>query len=225
MIDRYLSIWEISHRWHDLSPDKSEPFDLPLNVQDAIRFICRGALDGYLGLYELVVMKSEGAINRAGACTNVKQFPLEKFPAAIEESLYRKYDKGALDSCFIDGDNLLSYCFRLECDFPAFWFDLIIKPYLVKGVPPDNSTQQVTPSRPCQLDKIICQRIGAAMWKKNPLLMIKEIALSDEIQNLCGASKYELEAVQGWISEVDPRNPATKRGRKRKDNSATEKTT
>src|SRR5450759_5065132 len=55
MIDRYLSIWEIAHRWRDVNPDKSDPTDLPLNVQDTIRYICRGVLDGKLSLFELDV--------------------------------------------------------------------------------------------------------------------------------------------------------------------------
>jgi hypothetical protein len=32
MIGRYLSILEITHRWHDVNPDKSDPENLPLNV-------------------------------------------------------------------------------------------------------------------------------------------------------------------------------------------------
>lgn len=220
MIDRYLSIWEIAHRWHDVSPDTTDPTNVPLNVQDSIRFICRGVLDGRLGLCEMVVMDSASAINRSGACSSIIQCPLKELPSALEDCLYRKYDKSTLDSIFVDGDNLFRHCIKLECDFPSFWFDLIAEPYLVKGEPTDSSTQQSKPSRPNQLDKIVCQRIGASMWEMSPQLTIKEIALSYEIQKLCGASKYELETVQAWLSEIDPRDPSTKRGKRRKNNSS-----
>ena len=36
----HLSIWEISHRWHQLDPNLSNPQKLQLDVQDTIRLIC-----------------------------------------------------------------------------------------------------------------------------------------------------------------------------------------
>ena len=40
-VSNYLSIWEIAHRWHDVSPDGTDPEKLPTKIQDSIRYISR----------------------------------------------------------------------------------------------------------------------------------------------------------------------------------------
>lgn len=41
----HLSVWELSHRWHDIDPNTSQPEAISLQVQDTIRFICRALVN------------------------------------------------------------------------------------------------------------------------------------------------------------------------------------
>ncbi len=42
LLEDHLSIWEISHRWHDYDPNLTDPTQLPLKVQDSIRSLAHG---------------------------------------------------------------------------------------------------------------------------------------------------------------------------------------
>lgn len=53
----HLSVWEIAHRWHDVDPNKSEPLNLQLDVQDTIRFLCKGLVN-----CEISVSNSNGVV-------------------------------------------------------------------------------------------------------------------------------------------------------------------
>lgn len=44
IVSDYLSLWEVAHRWHGVDPNKTP--DLPLAVQDALRYICGALLNG-----------------------------------------------------------------------------------------------------------------------------------------------------------------------------------
>jgi len=223
MINTHLSIWEIAHRWFDIGPDNSDPTNLPSNVQDAIRFICRAALEGKLNLYDMIVMRTVDANKDAGIDARIELFPLDTHPASLDECLDRKYDKESLDSLYVDGDDLFIYCTKLNNEFPPFWFDQIVEPYLSDKDQSAASPQNPIPSRPNQLDKIICQRIGIKLWGNNLNLTKKEVAVSPEIQDIGNGSEYQLETIEEWLAEVDPRDPSKKRGRKRKNNSGSEK--
>lgn len=128
MIGRHLSIWEIAHRWRDVNPDKTDPTDLPLIVQDTLRYICRGVLDGYLALFEMVIVQTHENNHGSGIRSEIRPYFVDEHPAEIEACLYRKYDKVALNSDFIDADNFFNYCIHTQLtyknsslDFPSFW--------------------------------------------------------------------------------------------------------
>lgn len=87
MIDRYLSIWEIAHRWRDINPDKFDSAYLPLNIQDTIRYICRGALDGYLTIYHLVVTSPDGKNVGSHFRSEVRQCHANEIPSELEDAL------------------------------------------------------------------------------------------------------------------------------------------
>ena len=77
--------------------------------------------------------------------------------------------------------------------------------------------QDRTGLRPVQRAKIASQQVALTLWNedKTKNLTIKDMANRDEIQRLCGAAHWELEVVQRWLSEVDPRDPNKKRGRRK----------
>lgn len=233
MIDRYLSIWEIAHRWRDVNPDKTDPADLPLNIQDTIRYLCRGVLNGGLHVFYLVTEETLAPDNRHGFTSEVRAYHVNEFPADLSESLSRKYDKDILDGYVVEAENLFDYCLHDQCtglittvDFPSCWGHLINRGHHNESQQKDFDYAQVQPLPlpPNRIDKrhrieMACQQIGIMLWKKNPQFTNKEIAISNEVQHLGGGSEYELETVQIWLSEIDPRDSSKKRGRKRKNNS------
>lgn len=231
MIDSYLSIWEIAHRWRDVNPDKTDPTDLPLNIQDTIRYICKGALNGSLHLFYLVTEETLAPDNLHGFTSEVRAYHVNEFPADLSESLSRKYDKDILDAYLVEAENLFDYCLHDQCtglittvDFPSCWGHLINKGHHNGRPSEDVNPLPIQPLHPIRIDKrhrieMACQQIGIMLWKKNPRLTNKEIAISNEVQHLGGGSEYELETVQIWLSEIDPRDSSKKRGRKRKNNS------
>lgn len=228
MIDRYLSIWEVAHRWHDANPDKTDPADLPLIVQDALRYICRGVLSGSLGLFHIIVMGIDNKYNGSGFRSDIAEIYVDECPAELENCLYRQYDKKVLNSFFIDCIGFFEYCMHSQLseinsfvDFPPFWSSLIDT-----SSPSVDAADTSTPSsaQPIRIDKrlrtqIACQQIAQSIWLNKPDSTNLEIALSQEIQQLGGGSEYQLDTVQEWLSEIDPRDPSKKRGRKRKNNS------
>jgi hypothetical protein len=67
-----------------------------------------------------------------------------------------------------------------------------------------------------QRGKVACQEVARRLWAKQPTALKKTIAASHEVQEIAPGSEFELEVVERWLSEVDPRNLGSKRGPKRK---------
>jgi hypothetical protein len=67
-----------------------------------------------------------------------------------------------------------------------------------------------------QRAKIACQEVARRLWAKQPTALKKSIAASPEVQEIAPGSDFALEVVERWLSEVDPRNPNSKRGPKKK---------
>lgn len=70
-----------------------------------------------------------------------------------------------------------------------------------------------------QRARIACQQIALVIWKGEPDLTIAAMVQRKEIQKLGDAARYVPEVVQRWLSEVDPREPGKKRGRRKGINS------
>lgn len=217
MIDRYLSIWEISHRWHDVSPDIAAPSNIPLNVQDAIRYICRGVLDGQINLLEIVVMKPKEESNNPR--TELNQFRVSNPPAEIENCLYRKYDKNALESYFIECENFFDYCLNeqakhsnglsVQLDFPSCWWPLISTRSSSVEESENPETPQAQPKsptlRPSNIHKLICQAIAKTLWDTHPEMTI--VAMTEHKAILeHGSGKYYpgKNTLRDWLSEIAP---------------------
>ena len=67
-----------------------------------------------------------------------------------------------------------------------------------------------------QRGKIACQEVAIRLWRTQPGADMKVIAGSQEVQKSAGGEDYEFEVVLRWLSEIDPRDPAKKRGPKKK---------
>lgn len=228
MIDRYLSIWEIAHRWRDVNPDKTDPIDLPLNIQDTIRYISRAVLAGDLALFHQVVMASNENNNGSGFRSDIRQFYVNELPAELEDCLYRKYDKDTLNTYFIDGGDLFRYCLGDQCsetnsyvDFPACWSHLIDGSH-PNEQEPDNTETPTTitalPLRPTQIDKLVCQAIAKTLWDIYPNMNITAMSKHPAILEHGGGKLYKgKNTLRDWVRDVAPENVRNKPGRPEND--------
>lgn len=214
MIDRYLSIWEIAHRWRDVNPDKSDPADLPMNVQDTIRYICHAVLAGDLALFGQVVMTSNENNNDSGSRSDIRQFHVDEIPAQLEDCLYRKYDKNVLNAYFIEGENLSFYCIHDQCrdgnshvDYPSCWSHLMIGTTLGEDEPDvyEPPQIQVQPLRPSQTDKLVCQAIAKTLWDIHPKMTITAMKKQRAILIHGNGKLYQgKNTLRDWLSEIAP---------------------
>lgn len=214
MIDRYLSIWEIAHRWRDVNPDKTDPADLPINVQDTIRYICRAVLAGDLALFYPVVMTSNENNNSSGFRSEIRQYHVNEVPSELEDCLYRKYDKDALNAYFIEGEDLSCYCIDDQCrngnsfvDYPSCWSHLMIGTTLSENEPNSYKPPQLQtqPLRPSQIDKLVCQAIAKTLWDTHPKMTITAMKKQRAILIHGNGKLYQgKNTLHDWLSEVAP---------------------
>lgn len=237
MIDRYLSIWEIAHRWRNENPDKTDPTNLPLNVQDTVRYICRGALEGELALYEMVVMKPTERNNDNIVRSEVRPYFVSCIPSELENVLYRKYDKEALNAYFVESENLFDYCLESQVvrsttgnssvDYPSCWSNLTGYETLTSHDEPDNvELSHVSPLslRPSQIDKLVCQSIARTLWDEHPQMTIASMAEHKAIQEYGGGKLYTgKNTLRDWLREVAPeanKKPGRPKGSKSNNDAA-----
>lgn len=218
MVNRYLSIWEIAHRWRDINPDKTDPADIPLNIQDTIRYICRGALDGYLSLFILVVISPNGENDGSRFRPEIRQYHVNEIPSELEDALYRKYDKNVLSAYFIEAENLFEYCLKEQViesklknsivDFPNCWSHLNGYSDISKREPDDFETRTVTfpqSLRPMQIDRLVCQAVAKTLWDVYPTMTITAMSKHTAILEYGGGKLYTgKNTLRNWLSEVAP---------------------
>src|ERR1035437_4120454 len=105
LINDYLSLWKIAHRWHKIDPNKTDPENLPFEIQDRIRFLCRAVLGADVGLYDEVFISIDQGHQfpkRENRFYEVKELPPEIEKCATS----RIYQKSILDAYLIRRDQL-----------------------------------------------------------------------------------------------------------------------
>jgi hypothetical protein len=122
IVSDHLSLWEVAHRWHGVDPNKTDASDLPLAVQDALRYLCGAVLSGDVALY------ISGAIDASDGNGNyfreIRYFEVEELPPALQSCAFaRKYDKPVLDDYLISRHNLFERSIWKQGQFPDFWED------------------------------------------------------------------------------------------------------
>lgn len=219
MIDRYLSIWEISHRWRDSNPDQTNPENLPLAVQDAIRYICGAILSGRLEMFDIAISSNERSDSSLSHFrSEVIRFHPQTLPPEVENCLYRKYDKEVLSSYFIEASSFFDYCLNDQVvyseisnshvDYPSCW-SIFIEGAMATDSDYDNeggllSVQQPT-CRPSQIDKLVCQAIARTLWDEHPTMTIAAMTQHKAIQEYGGGKLYSgKNTLRDWLREVAP---------------------
>lgn len=221
-----LSVWDIAFRWAGHDPDKLW-LRIPLSVRDNFRSIIREIHHGHLDCLSLDMSKYHGD-NLEEAKFHIRYW----LDAIYDCSSGKRYDKTLLKWAVIDRQSFQVWCERHKVPLPEFWFP---QGWGIEYEWPDDTPEEEkkpkagenTEEKKIRLDEnhrwqMACKQIAIMLWTRNPKLTIKEVASSTEVQELGGGKNRELETVQEWIKEFDPRDPSKKRGKKRKNNSGSE---
>lgn len=220
-----LSVHEIAFRWAGYDPNKFW-FRTPLIVKDNFRTLMFAILKGHLECSTLSLDKWDPRENDAFE----KQFFIRTFIDEIYAGIAgHNFGRKLLEHAMISRPAMQLWCERLGIPLPEFWFP---PGWKIEYEWPNTDEEQPVPENIAEtkeevrqrIDKrhriqMACQQMAIMIWMKERTLTIKEVAIRKEIQEIADCGPYQLETVQEWIREFDPRDPSQKRGRKRKNNS------
>lgn len=115
-----LSIWEISHYWHGVSPSQTSPSKLPIEVEKTMRVLAGGASKS---LYFRCVENS-----LYYQAFNDQAWAVRSISAIYQKELKRAYKgirfkKSFLNSLTITRTAIAKWCKKTNIPAPEFWFD------------------------------------------------------------------------------------------------------
>jgi hypothetical protein len=114
-----LSVWEIGHYWHNVSPNSTNPKNLPVEIEKTLRTLAGSVSKGLYyrfppnSIYCRIFSSSNLFIK---AITRVLQIQL------MRAYKLRQLDKTFLDSLTITRTALAKWCLKTETPLPDFWF-------------------------------------------------------------------------------------------------------
>jgi hypothetical protein len=226
LLNDELTLWEIGFRWAGLDSNRRW-WRIPLPVRDNFRVLVDAISNAQL---ECVNISNERREEHADA---LPEFFIRTHLSAIEDCVSgNRYPRSFLQFARLERLAFQGWCQRRNIPLPEFWFptgwNIDYQWPDADDSAPAKSSESLEEHH-VRLDKwhriqMACQQVALFIWHKQPKLTIKEVALRREIQEQAGGSEAELETVEGWLGKVDPRNPAKKRGPKRKNNSGSEET-
>lgn len=229
LLSEVLSIWEISFRWAGYDPDRVW-LQIPLPVRDNFRLL---AEDIYHGRLVSLNLEQEKYV---GDDPEEAKFHIHHWIREIEDCSWgKRFDRKFLKWAAIERQAMQEWCERHNVPLPEFWFppgwgieyEWHEADVQATTVDASVSAEPPLPHPPKNIEyyrcKYACQKIGLALWKSFPNSTIKDIANMREVQTLGGGEDYDFDKICEWLGEVDPRDSSKKRGRKRKNNSDSEK--
>lgn len=126
-----LSVWEISHRWHDFDPDESDPKKLPRPIRERIRQLLQALTYG-LNPYDA---NDQDILVEEIWFTGIRK---TEFALKLERHLNQRiYEKEFLNSIFIRQNELERWCWRFNEPLPFFWFPEQVNRWGEIPKPPD----------------------------------------------------------------------------------------
>ena len=239
----YLSIWEIAHRWCETDPNLTNPLELPLPVQDALRLLTSALTQDELHVFNQngieyvnswdILKKHDYLKVLEGQGVNVDEIDfheeyfvyrdeqVKKHNQAISDLHLcyknRQYDKAKLESIYLDKYEILQLCLSNDIPPPQFWYS----DSEIKSLSSQHKPQQEPVSEPklrdSQIDRLLCRAIAQTIWHLQPDTNIKEMVEHHAIQIFGNAKQYKSQKnIRSWISDLDPRPAEKKTGRPRK---------
>lgn len=211
-----LSLWEVAHRWHDIDPNKTDPFNLPLVVQDTLRYLCGAALNGEISLFTSdTIDASDG---RGNYFRKVRYHTIDELPPALQSCVFaREYEKSVLDDLLISRHNLFERSIRGNAKFPDFWEDEKLITDL-GGVIHEKIPEEHSPPRPNSslFDQSLCQAIAKTLWDIHPNMTIEGMTKHPAILKYGNGALYKgKNTLRDWLSPVAPEH-VKKPGRPKK---------
>ncbi len=227
LLNDELSVWEIGFRWAGHDPGRWS-WRIPLPVRDNFRVLMDAILNAHLSCWNMSLEKRPPD-NEDVPPEMFIRYHLDEINACIEGV---GFDRRLLRYARIERAAFQQWCERRAIPLPEFWFPPGWKEYQWPDDGPEEPVSEASESpqaqgsevpeerdvgglRPVQRTRIACQQIALVLWKADPTLTITAMVERDEIQRLGGAARWVPEVVQRWLSEVDPRDPSKKRGRRK----------
>lgn len=215
ILNEYLSIWEIAHRWKNTDPNKTDPQSLPFTIQDMLRHLCQLILSGKIGTYDQLFIYSEN--ENTTPKSTVFSSPIH---AAIEAAASsRKYNIDVLDNTLINRFELFHSSIMDNLDFPDFWHDDELVDFF-GGVPTDQplsaltKSEKINLSRTSHFDKSVCHAVAKTLWDIDPTINIAQMTRHPSIQKHAGGKNYKgKHTLRNWLKEVAPEHLKNKNGR------------
>lgn len=220
-ISNNLSLWEISHRWFGVDPNKTDPENLPLEIQDSLRFLARLVLSERIPLMDEVFLTNPDAQNTNRYDHRILEAP--DMPKAYEDCVYKRiYKKSDLDGYLISQSDLFRCCVFEDLPFPDFWFEDGLSVALGASSNSSKSTKEqreITKqtARQSVIDKELCQSIARTLWDIYPDTRIAQMVKHKAIQQYGNGRHYQgKHTLQDWLSEVAPSHIKNRPGRPKK---------
>lgn len=217
ILSNYLSLWEIAHRWHNADPNKTDPENLPFEIQDTLRYLSRLVLAGKLYLHEqlfISIKNDHGNVKNQSHLIGCGEIP----PAYEECVTERKYTKKVLDIYLIDRVDLFRFSVINDEPFPDFWWDasivVTVGGHYTENSDPASKTQILAAARISIIDKSICQAVAKTLWEIYPDMNITRMTKHPSILKYGGGSNYPgKNTLRDWLREVAPEHLKNKPGR------------
>lgn len=216
MLSPYLSVWEVAHRWCNIDPNKTDPENISIEIQDKIRFLCRAVLNGKLYLVEEIFVSSRNDsryVRNEGFI-----YHIEEIPSAYEDSVAeRKYNKKILDSYLVSQVELFNFTSHENHPFPDFWWDdsiIIALGGHISEPSASSKEQKIFTARTSVIDKSICQAVAKTLWSIDPNINITKMTQHPSVLNYGGGKNYlGKNTLRDWLRDVAPEHIKNKRGR------------
>lgn len=215
-LSEYLSVWEIAHRWQSIDPNKTDSENLPIEIQDSLRYLCRLVLRGSVPLHEEIFFTEER--NGRNIHESFIQLVEELPPEIIVCVTDRKYHKLILDGFLLNRVELFALSVFKDVQFPEFWWDdkmvEAVGGQFISTSAPDSKAQNQDNARTSVLDKSICQAVAKTLWDIYPDINISDMTKHPSILKYGGGVNYPgKNTLSDWLRVVAPENIKNKPGR------------
>lgn len=206
IVSDYLSLWEVAHRWHGVDPNKTDASDLPLAVQDALRYLCGLVLSGDVPLY--VSDAVDASDGNGNYFREIRHYEVEELPTALQSCAFaRKYDKPLLDEHLISRHSLFERSVWGHGQFPDFWEDdkLITDLGGVFAEPASKEDKRPPSPSSSLIDQSLCQAIAKTLWDIHPTMTIAAMTKHPAILRYGNGGLYKgKNTLRDWLSPVAP---------------------
>lgn len=210
-IPKYLSLWELAHRWHDAVPSTTDDSSVTREIRDTLLTLIEGVVSSKINVYDVsVAWIVDGEKKHSPA---LYEFPVEEVPQEFEEMF---------NSSIFHRDILQTYCMSVEGVFYWCMRDGYDPPdFCIPDAAYTEAKIEPTPhakARPQEEDKAKCQEIAARKWAENPGIRIAAMARDKEIRVEGNGGQYRPPTMLAWLREIAPDTVKGKPGRPRKEN-------